>query len=133
MYDFRSGFPYTISTVSELYIGYVYNSPQAISQGGDLVLMIRTIQQEYTVGNGSINIAQPDGIYQYTYEAEFTDNRSSSPLQVLHYTISNRGRSLSCAKFPIVIIYNSTYPYDVSQTTQIYLGKTLGFKAHLNM
>ena len=127
-----SGFPYTISTVSELYIGYVYSSTQAISQGGDLVFYdnINTAGI-YPPTNGSINIAQPDGIYQYTYESRIpqTIDPSSPPASFTLHNIQPAAGVSPVPKFPIVIIYNSTYPYDVSQTTQIYLGKTLGIQS----
>jgi hypothetical protein len=120
-----SGFAYLLSSGNELYLGYVYNSPQAISQGGDLVLS----DPNNTVGiyppvNGSINIAQPDSIYQYTYQSIIPQTSS--------FTIHNIQPAAGVSptpKFPIVIRYNSGSPYDVTQTTQIYIGKTLGIQS----
>jgi type II secretory pathway pseudopilin PulG len=126
------GFPYTISTVSELYIGYVYNSPQAISQSGDLVFNDPSQTAGiYPPANGSINIAQPDGIYQYTYESRIpqTIDPSSPPPSFTLHNIQPAAGVAPVPKFPIIINYDSANPYDVSKTTQIYFGKTLGIQS----
>jgi type II secretory pathway pseudopilin PulG len=127
-----SAFPYAISIGNELYIGYVYNSPQAISQGGDLVFNDPSQTAGiYPPTNGSINIAQPDGIYQYTYESRIpqTIDSSSPPASFTLHNIQPAAGVAPVPKFPIVIKYDSANPYDVSKTTQIYLGKTLAIQS----
>ena len=128
-----SGLPYAISAGNELYLGYVYNQPtQAISQGGDLVFTNNiSTAGIYPPANGSINIAQPDGIYQYSYESRIpqTIDYSSLPSSFTLHNIQPAAGVAPVPKFPIVIRYDSANPYDVSKTTQIYLGKTLGIQS----
>jgi hypothetical protein len=128
-----SGFPYPISVGSELYIGYVYNQPtQVISLNGDLVFTDKiNTAGIYPPTNGSINIAQPDGIYQYTYESRIpqTIDYSSLPSSFTLHNIQPAAGVSPVPKFPIVIKYDSANPYDVSKTTQIYCGKTLGIQS----
>jgi type II secretory pathway pseudopilin PulG len=125
-------FPYSISAGSELYIGYVYNSSQAIVQGGDLVFNDPNhTAQIYPPASGSINIAQPDGIYQYTYESRIpqTIDPGALPSSFTLHNIQPAAGVSPAPKFPVVIKYDNANPYDVSKTTQIYLGKTLGIQS----
>jgi type II secretory pathway pseudopilin PulG len=128
-----TGFPYSIIAGNELYLGYVYTlPPPAIIQGGDLVFTDRIDTAVlYPPANGSINIAQKDGIYQYTYESRIpqTIYPGSPPSSFTLHNIQPATGASPAPKFPIKFTYNPANPYDVSKTTQIYLGKTLGIQS----
>jgi hypothetical protein len=78
----NKSFPYAISPGNELYLGYLYNSPQTIIQGDDLILDNSNSTAElYPPEDGSIYIALSNGIFQYTYESRIpqTINHSEQP------------------------------------------------------
>ncbi|MGP8154894.1 MAG: hypothetical protein ACLQBQ_12300 [Smithella sp.] len=136
-----SGFPYAlnpanlVSSGKELYFGYVYNSPQAISPRGDLILNDpNQTAGIYPPANGTINITtqvgRTGGIYTYTYQSRIPQiiNPSSPPASFTLHNIQPPS-GVPYQSSPIVITYNSACLYDVNQTTQIYLGKTLGIQS----
>jgi hypothetical protein len=127
-----NGFPYAISTGSNLFLGYVYNSPQAISQGGDLVFDDpNQTAGIYPPTNGAINITKTEYIYQYTYSSRIpqTIDSGSPPASFTLHNIQPAPGVNPVPLFPIQIQYDSANPYDASRTTQIYVGKTLGIQS----
>lgn len=125
-----TGFPYALSAGGELYLGYVYNSPQAVQMGGNLVFNDPNgTAAMYPPINGSIVVVQQPGRFdEYTYSSRIPQsiNPSSPPSS---FTLQNIQQATSTSLNVIDIKYNSASPYDPNYTTQIYLGKTLGINS----
>jgi type II secretory pathway pseudopilin PulG len=127
-----SGFPYAISSGSELYLGYLYNSPQTIVQGDDLILDNSNSTAElYPPENGSIYVALYNGIFQYTYESRIpqTIDHSAQPSTFTLHNIQPAAGVAPTPIFPFVIKYSVSNLYDVTKTTPIFLGKTLAIQS----
>jgi type II secretory pathway pseudopilin PulG len=130
-----TGFPYAIAEKDALFIGYTYTSPQAVTQGGNLVLN----DPDHTAGmyppnNGAINITKTDYIYQYTYESRIpqTIDPGSPPATFTLTNIQPAPGVIPTPIFPIQIIYNDSPAanrYDPRLTTQIYIGATLAIRS----
>jgi len=133
------GFPYALSPGSELFMGYIYNANYSIDKGEDLVFNDpNNTAQMYPPTNGSINIAQSEGYYQYTYESRdpLVIDPASPPASFKLKNIQPAKDVAQIPIFPIVIQYrNWSYApcnnddTDVRCTTQIFLGRTLGIKS----
>ena len=122
-----NGFPYAISAGDNLYVGYVYNSPQFCLMGGNLVFDDpNDTAWIYPPVNGSIIIQQQAGPGdEYTYESRTIDS-TTTPHK---FTLHNIQKAVPGSLGIINIKYDPANPYDVSKTTQIYLGKTLGVRS----
>ena len=126
------GFPYAITSGSDLFIGYVYNTTQAINQGSDLVFNDPNhTAAMYPPVNGTIIITPPDQIGrpgQYTYERRIPQaiDPASPPAS---FTLQNIQPATSDSNFPIRFIYDGSNLYNVTKTTQVYLGKTLAIES----
>jgi type II secretory pathway pseudopilin PulG len=121
-----SGLPYAINVGNELYVGYTYNSPQAISQGGNLVFNDpNQTAGMYPPTNGAINITKTQYIYQYTYASRTIDSATQFTLHNIQPALGVSPTPL----FPIQITYDSANLYDPAKTTQIYIGQTLGIRS----
>ena len=144
IFKFAAAYPYTFiipsaNLADEGYIGYIYNSPQTVNAGGDLVL--ENTNPVNKAANGTIYVEHvatypaPTGgsgqsypvMSQYTYDVRipYVIDPASPPATVtLHNIQAVPGTP---AGFPLVILYNAAdlYGVDVLHTTRIYLGKTL--------
>ena len=121
-----SGFPYAINVGDRLFVGYTYNSPQAISQGGDLVFNDpNQTAGMYPPTNGAINITKTQYLYQYTYASRTID----STIQFTLHNLQPAPGVSPAPVFPVQILYNGSYLYDPAKTTQIYIGQTLGIRS----
>jgi hypothetical protein len=143
-FTFAAAYPYTFNVGDEGYIGYAYNpfpsSPQTVNAGGNLVLInTGNTAAIFPPANGTIYVehiatypAPPDGSglsytimsqYSYTLRNPYVIDPASPPATV---TLQNiQAVSNTPASFPLVIRYNAANLTDLTQTTRIYLGKTL--------
>lgn len=142
-FTFAANYPYTFQPNDEGYIGYAYTttpSQQTVNSGDSLVLNNTNRRAEiFPPENGTIYVEHlatypppPNGngqsypvISQYTYDVRnpYVIDPSSPPATV---TLQNlQAVSGTTAGFPLVILYNAASLTDITQTTRIYLGKTL--------
>lgn len=140
-FTFAAAYPYTFNAGDEGYIGYAYNSPQTVNAGGNLVLDNTGNKAAiFPPQNGTIyveqfvtHLAPPDGDglsstvmsqYAYTFRNPYVIDPASPPATVTLQNIQAVPPVIPAA-FPLVIRYSAANLTDVTQTTRIYLGKTL--------
>ena len=150
-FTFAPAYPYTFNAGDEGYIGYTYNSPQTVNDGGNLVLDNTGGKAAiFPPENGTIYIhhiatypAPPNGsgqqyqvMSQYTYDVRipYVIDPASPPATVTlqnlkDVSICTPGPSVPCPAFPLIIVYNNANQTDIFQTSRIYLGKTLAIQS----
>jgi hypothetical protein len=152
-FTFAAAYPYTFNAGDEGYIGYAFNpspsSPQTVNAGGNLVLInTNNTGAIFPPQNGTIYVE-----HIATYAAPSVGSGQSYPV-MSQYTYDQRTintvantvtltniQAVPCPKapapacspapacpppgFPLVIVYNAGNLTTLTQTSRIYLGKTI--------